>query len=49
MFDFKKEVNRYKPITEVDEIEQSIHDNEVQDIMDLLKMAVEGKNNNENE
>lgn len=37
MFDFKKEVAKFKPILEIDEIEKSIHNNEVHDMMDLLK------------
>ena len=39
MFDFKKEVNKFRPMTEVGDIENSILNNEVQDIMDLLRIA----------
>jgi hypothetical protein len=38
MFDFKKEISKYKPMHEIDEIEQVINENEIQDIMDMLKM-----------
>lgn len=47
MFDFKKEVNRYKPIMEIEEVEQAIHNNEVQDIIDLLKIAINNKEEQE--
>ena len=40
MFDFKKEVNRFRPMTEVDDLENIVLDNEVQDVMDLLRTAV---------
>ena len=40
MFDFKKEVAKFKPILEIDQIETAIHNNEVQDIMDLLKDVI---------
>ena len=36
MFDFKKEVNKFRPMTEIDDLENLMLDNEVQDIMDLL-------------
>lgn len=47
MFDFKKEVNRYKPIMEIEDVEQAIHNNEVQDIIDLLKIAINNKEEQE--
>ena len=39
MFDFKKEVNKFRPMTEVGDLENTILDNEVQDVMDLLRIA----------
>ncbi len=39
MFDFKKEVNKFHPMTEVGDLENTILDNEVQDVMDLLRIA----------
>lgn len=47
MFDFKKEINRFKPILEIDEVENSINTNEVQDIMDLLELAIKEKKSDE--
>lgn len=44
MLDFKKELEKFKPINEIDDIEESIANDELQDIMDLLKEV--GKNNN---
>lgn len=43
MFDFKKEVNRFKPMTEVGDLENIKLDNEVQDVMDLLRLSFNGK------
>lgn len=39
MFDFKKEINKFKPMTEVSDLENIISDNEIQDIMDLLRIT----------
>ena len=36
MIDFKEEINKYKPVRTVDEVEEGIQD-EVQDILDLLQ------------
>jgi hypothetical protein len=36
MIDFKEEINKYKPIRSVDEVEDAIKD-EILDIMDLLQ------------
>jgi len=36
MIDFKNEINKYKPVRTVDEVEEGIKD-EVLDIMDLLQ------------
>ena len=43
MFDFKKEVNKFRPMTEVGDLEDTILDNEVQDIMDLLRLSNDTK------
>ncbi len=37
MLDFKKEILKYKPILEVEEIESSINSDEIKDMMDILK------------
>lgn len=36
MLDFKEEVSKYKPILEVDEIEKSVQNDDIKDVMDLL-------------
>ena len=36
MIDFKEEINKYKPIRTVDEVEEAVRD-EIMDIMDLLQ------------
>jgi hypothetical protein len=40
MFDFKKEVNRFKPMTEVNDLENTMFENEVQDVMELLRLSI---------
>ena len=36
MIDFKEEINKYKPVLSVDEVESVVND-EVRDMMDLLQ------------
>ncbi|MCL2200245.1 MAG: hypothetical protein FWB80_15140 [Defluviitaleaceae bacterium] len=36
MIDFKEEINKYKPIRPVDDVEEAVKD-EILDIMDLLQ------------
>jgi len=36
MIDFKEEINKYKPIRTVDDVEDAVRD-EITDIMDLLQ------------
>ena len=36
MIDFKEEINKYKPVLSVDDVENVIND-EVKDMMDLLQ------------
>ena len=36
MIDFKEEINKYKPVLSVDEVESVVND-EVKDMMDLLQ------------
>ncbi len=38
MIDFKEEINKYKPILLMDEVESAIHSDEIRDIMDLLQL-----------
>ena len=44
MIDFKEEMNKYKPVRTVDEVEDSIQD-EILDLMDLLQY-ISGKPSN---
>ena len=44
MFDFKKEVNRFRPMTEVNDLEDTMLENEVQDVMELLRLSAAEKN-----
>lgn len=37
MLDFKEEINKYKPVLSVGEIEKSINNDDVKDVMDLLE------------
>jgi len=37
MIDFRKEILKYKPVMEVDDIENSINSDEIKDMMDILK------------
>lgn len=38
MIDLKKEIEKYKPVLEIDSIEDDINNNDVEDIMDLIEM-----------
>lgn len=38
MIDLKKEIEKYKPVLEIDGIEDDINNNDVEDIMDLIEM-----------
>ena len=40
MIDFKSELSKYKPIMEVDEVETSINNNDVRDLLDILKSSL---------
>ena len=47
MIDFKEEINKYKPVRNVDEVENALKD-DVLDIMDLLQY-ISGKKTSTNE
>lgn len=47
MFDFKKEISKYKPMHEIDEIEKVITENEIQDILDMFKIVESSKKDRE--
>lgn len=49
MIDFKKEIEKYNPVLEIDDIEDSIHSDEIQDIMDILIKMSERKINTDKE
>lgn len=36
MIDFKTEIKKYQPLLEIEEVEESIHSEEIKDIIDLL-------------
>lgn len=37
MFDYKQEINKYKPLPEPKEAESIVENNDVEDITDILK------------
>ncbi len=37
MIDFKEELQKYKPILNVDEVEKAVYSDEIRDIMDLMQ------------
>lgn len=47
MFDFKKEIAKYKPLHEIEEIEKVINENEIQDIMDMFALSENKSGNGE--
>ena len=48
MLDFKQEIQKYKPVMEVDDIENSIKSNEIEDMIDVLKQFSEKNKTNNN-
>jgi len=48
MLDFKKEILKYKPILEVEDIENSINSDEIKDMMDILKQFSNQKQDSNN-
>jgi hypothetical protein len=46
LLSFKDEINKYKPILEIGEIEASVNNNDVKDIMDVISyLALQLENN----
>ena len=37
MIDFNEELKKYKPVLEIEELEDGVHANDVSDIMELLQ------------
>ncbi len=44
MIDFREELEKYKPALTMDDVENSVHSDEVQDIMDLLQVITKKVN-----
>ncbi|MCL2461783.1 MAG: hypothetical protein FWF44_03895 [Defluviitaleaceae bacterium] len=40
MIDFKEEIQKYKPVMEIDEVEAAIQSDEIKDVMDLLQYII---------
>ena len=43
MIDFKEELSKFKPILEIDELEENLEDGGVKDMMDLLEKLTDNK------
>ena len=37
MLDFKTELKKYQPLVEIEEVEETIHSEEIRDVIDLLQ------------
>lgn len=37
MFDFKRELAKYQPLPEIEQVDEKVNDNNIEDIIDLLK------------
>lgn len=42
MIDLKKEIEKYKPVLEIDGIEDDINKNDIEDLLDLISMIKQG-------
>lgn len=40
MFDFKKELAKFQPLPEMQDVEKAINDNNIEDLMDILREAL---------
>ena len=45
MLDFEKELEKFEPSLEMEEVEDAIIKNDTSDMMDLLKEIIEGNKN----
>lgn len=43
MFDFKKELAKFQPLPEMKDVEKIINDNNIEDLMDILREALKNK------
>ena len=44
MIDFKEEMNKYKPVLSVDDVERAVDCDEIKDMLDLLQYIVKKEN-----
>ncbi len=44
MLDFEEELKKFKPSLEVEDIEDAVYQEDMTDVMDLLKQVMEQKN-----
>ena len=44
MFDYKQEIKKYHPLPEPDEAQDLVDNNDVEDIMDILKKLYSDRN-----
>ena len=49
MFNFKDELNRYQPIMEIEQIEDSLQSSQMQDLLDILQHIAKEKKQTSNE
>ena len=43
MLDFKTELKKYQPLIEIEEVEETIHSEEIRDIIDLIQHMADKK------
>lgn len=44
MFDFKEELKKYQPILELDDIESTLQQSQMQDLLDIVQHLIKEKN-----
>lgn len=37
MIDFKEEINKYRPVMQIEDVETAVHSDEIKDVMDMLQ------------
>lgn len=45
MIDFKEEILKYKPLIEIDDVEESIKLDEITDVMEILRQMIKHMKN----
>ena len=45
MIDFKEEMNKYKPVLSVDDVENEVNGDEIKDVLDLLQYIIKQETN----